>query len=60
MTTAVDGPVTVGDPLTLLIHMKSEKGKCRPVSQFIRPRALRAEDSNRISTATLRQLNSRL
>lgn len=23
---AVDGPVTVGDPLTLLIHMKSEKG----------------------------------
>lgn len=21
------GPVTVGDPLTLLIHMKSEKGK---------------------------------
>ena len=25
--TAVDGPVTVGDPLTLLIHMKSEKGK---------------------------------
>jgi len=24
---AVSGPVTVGDPLTLLIHMKSEKGK---------------------------------
>lgn len=28
----VSGPVTVGDPLTLLIHMKSEKGK---VSLFI-------------------------
>lgn len=24
---AVSGPVTVGDPLTLLIHMKSERGK---------------------------------
>ena len=25
--TRTSGPVTVGDPLTLLIHMKSEKGK---------------------------------
>lgn len=27
--TRTSGPVTVGDPLTLLIHMKSEKGKIR-------------------------------